>query len=66
MLVLSRKLGERILIGEGVIVTVVAVEGGRVRIGIHAAAEVQVLREELLAAPRPPRKMSRLHEGGKW
>jgi carbon storage regulator len=48
MLVFSRKRGERIVIpGCAVTVTVVAVEGNRVRLGIAAPAEVAVLREEL-------------------
>ena len=39
MLVLSRKVGERILIGDQIAVTVVRVTGGGVRIGIEAPAE---------------------------
>ena len=47
MLVLSRKVGERILIGDNVTVTVVRVSGGGVRLGIDAPAEMAVVREEL-------------------
>ena len=47
MLVLSRKVGERIRIGDGVVVTVVRVTGGGVRLGIEAPAEMPVVREEL-------------------
>jgi carbon storage regulator len=47
MLVLSRKVGERIWIGEHISVTVVRVTGGGVRIGIEAPAELPVVREEL-------------------
>lgn len=47
MLVLSRKVGERILIGDSISVTVVRVTGGGVRIGIEAPAELPVIREEL-------------------
>ncbi len=47
MLVLSRKVGERILIGENISVTVVRVTGGGVRIGIEAPAELPIIREEL-------------------
>ncbi|MHB0960467.1 MAG: carbon storage regulator [Pirellulaceae bacterium] len=47
MLVLSRKVGERILIGDQVTVTVVRVTGGGVRLGIEAPAEMAVIREEL-------------------
>jgi len=49
MLVLSRKLGERILVPHcDLTVTVVAIEGKTVRLGISAPAEVGVYREELL------------------
>jgi carbon storage regulator len=46
MLVLSRKVGEKVLIGGRVVVTVLAVRGGRVRLGITAPAEVCVRRGE--------------------
>ena len=47
MLVLSRKLMERIHIGDTVVVTVLEVRGTKVRIGIEAPKEVRVLRSEL-------------------
>lgn len=47
MLVLSRKVGERIWIGEDIAVTVVRITGGGVRLGIEAPAELPVVREEL-------------------
>ena len=47
MLVLSRKRGEVITIGNGVTVTVLAVRGDRVKIGIEAPAEVPVHRKEI-------------------
>jgi carbon storage regulator len=50
MLVLSRKLGERILIGDRIAVTVVKLGNGQVRLGIEAPAEIAVFREEI--APR--------------
>lgn len=49
MLVLSRKVGERIWIGEEISVTVVRITGGGVRIGIEAPPELAVVREELKA-----------------
>ncbi len=49
MLVLSRKVGERIWIGENISVTVVRITGGGVRLGIEAPAEMPVVREELKA-----------------
>ena len=50
MLVLSRKVGERILIGPDIAVTVVRVTGGGVRLGIEAPPELPVAREELAEA----------------
>ncbi len=47
MLVLSRKVGEKILIGDNVSVTVVRLTGGGVRLGIEAPIEMPVIREEL-------------------
>lgn len=47
MLVLSRKVGERILIGDKIAVTVVRAAQGVVRIGIEAPADLAVVREEL-------------------
>ncbi|QEH36948.1 hypothetical protein OJF2_55330 [Aquisphaera giovannonii] len=48
MLVLSRKLNEKIVIDGGIVVTVVKIEGGQVRLGIEAPAHVKVFREEIL------------------
>jgi carbon storage regulator len=48
MLVLSRKRGEALMIGDDVVVTVVSVEGGRVRIGISAPPGTGVWRSELI------------------
>ena len=47
MLVLSRKRGETIVIGNGIAVTVLAVDGDRVKLGVVAPAEVSVHREEV-------------------
>ena len=47
MLVLSRKIGERILIGDQITVTVGRITGGGVRLGIEAPSEMAVIREEL-------------------
>ena len=48
MLVLTRKLMEKLYIGDDVCVTVVRLEGGQVRLGIEAPREVAVVRAELL------------------
>jgi len=47
VLVVSRKIGERILIGDKIAITVVKVSGGAVRLGVEAPAELAVMREEL-------------------
>ncbi|MGE0605520.1 MAG: carbon storage regulator [Pirellulales bacterium] len=48
MLVLSRKIGEKITVDGGITVVVVAVKGNTVRIGIDAPAETQIMRNELM------------------
>jgi len=47
MLVLSRKCGEVLVIGNDITVTVLAVDGDRVKLGVAAPAEVPVHREEI-------------------
>jgi carbon storage regulator len=47
MLVLSRKEGERIKLGDSIVITVVGVSGDKVRVGVEAPTDVVVLREEL-------------------
>src|SRR3954468_11264684 len=60
MLVLTRKLMERIYIGDEICVTVVRLEGGQVRLGIEAPRQIPVVRAELRPLPgtrgeaRPP------------
>jgi carbon storage regulator len=48
MLCLSRREGERIFIGENIVIQIVRVRGGSVRLGIEAPPEIVVVREELL------------------
>lgn len=48
MLVLTRKLMEKLYIGDDVCVTVVRLEGGQVRLGIEAPREISVVRAELV------------------
>lgn len=47
MLVLTRRCGERLVINEDIVVTIVAIEGNKVRIGITAPPTVRVDREEI-------------------
>jgi carbon storage regulator len=51
MLVLTRKLHEAIVVGDAIRVSVLAVRGGQVRLGIEAPGDVRIVREELRAAP---------------
>ena len=50
MLVLRRKVGESIILSGVISISVLAVEGERVKIGINAPADVTIVREELLRA----------------
>jgi len=47
MLVLSRKLGEKIVIGDNILVTVVKIDRNQIRIGIEAPHDIPVYREEI-------------------
>ena len=49
MLVLSRKENQQLIIGDNIVVRIVRIEGGRVRLGIEAPAEVPIRRDELAA-----------------
>ena len=50
MLILSRRAGESITIGDDIVVTVVSVGGHHIRLGISAPREVRVLRDEIVQA----------------
>ena len=50
MLILQRKEGESLLIGDGIEITVLSVDSGRVRLAIEAPKSVPILRSELKAA----------------
>ena len=50
MLVLTRRVDESIAIGDSIIVTVLAIEGERVKIGISAPREIVILRQEVFQA----------------
>ena len=47
MLVLSRKLGESVQVGDGIVIRIVEVRRSRVRIGIEAPPSVRIQREEI-------------------
>ncbi|MFT5139913.1 MAG: carbon storage regulator [Lysobacterales bacterium] len=56
MLILTRRVGEKLVIGENVTVTVLGVKGNQIRIGIDAPDEVQVHREEIFKRIQEERK----------
>jgi carbon storage regulator len=47
MLILTRKVGERLIIGDDIAVTVLSVKGNQVRVGVQAPADIAVHREEI-------------------
>ncbi|QGJ68900.1 Carbon storage regulator CsrA [Planctomycetales bacterium 10988] len=50
MLVLSRKVGEKLHIGNDIVITITQVKGNRVKIGIEAPEDVRIVRDELKEA----------------
>jgi carbon storage regulator len=54
MLVLSRKPGEKVVIGDGITLTVIEVGGGRVRLAFDAPDQVRILRAELACPQGEP------------
>jgi carbon storage regulator len=63
MLVLSRKIGESIIIADNIEVIVVEVEGENVRLGIRAPREVGVHRKEVYLTIQESNKEATLHPG---
>lgn len=47
MLILTRKIGESLLIGDGVEITVLSIRGSQVKLGVKAPKEISVHREEI-------------------
>ena len=51
MLVLTRRISEKCIVGNNVVITVLKVDGNQVRIGIEAPREISVVRSELVNTP---------------
>jgi carbon storage regulator len=47
LLILTRRIGEKLMVGDDITVTVLGVKGNQVRLGVHAPPDVQVHREEI-------------------
>jgi carbon storage regulator len=58
VLIITRRAGERIVIGDGTVVEVMEVSGNTVRIGVEAPREVPVYREEIWAAVKQENEAS--------
>jgi carbon storage regulator len=56
MLVLSRKLGEKIYIGDNICITVVDVDRGKIRLGIEAPRDIPIYRHELVPHKNLPQE----------
>jgi len=63
MLVLTRKLGEVIRIGESVTIRVLEVKGNQVRLGVDAPPEIRIYREEIYGAIRKENEKAAVREG---
>jgi len=62
MLILTRRVGETIMIGDDVTLTVLGVKGGQVRIGFNAPKHVSVHREEIYERIRSEQRAAELAE----
>jgi len=58
MLVLSRKLNETILIGDNIRVTLLGIDGDKIKLGVDAPRDIRVFREELLEATKSTNKQA--------
>ena len=62
MLILSRKVNEKILIGDDVVITIIDTRGDQIKIGIEAPKSVKILRHEVFEAIQRENKAAALSE----
>jgi len=63
MLILTRRVGETLMIGDEVTVTVLGVKGNQVRIGVNAPKEVAVHREEIYERIKREESVNKIPSG---
>jgi len=66
MLVLTRKLGENILIGDNISVKVVNIENNKVQLGIQAPDSIMIYRQELVEKVKKQNQSSILYRKNEW
>jgi carbon storage regulator len=64
MLILTRKLNEAIMIGEDIKITVVEIQGDKVKLGIEAPRELSILREEIYRAVSEENRQAMMNPRG--
>ena len=63
MLILTRRVGETLMVGDDVTITVLGVKGNQVRIGINAPKDVPVHREEIYLRIKDEEQSDTLSDG---